>query len=374
MFKTIAESGESRARTGELCTAHGKVQTPFFMPVSTLGSVKYISPDDLRTIGFEATISNAMLFDLRPGAKFVKERGGLHKFTGFDKTIFADSGGFQVIRSHLFESMSDRGVYFRSPYDGKKVFLTPEIVMRINLDLGSDVAMALDYMPDVNGPKSEIAEGVRRTKLWAERCKRMHDQLKDKKQLLFGICQGGVDDELRRKSAEHINSLDFDGVAVGGLGIGETKQQMYRAVDVAVPVFDKSKPRYLMGIGDPPDLLEAVSHGADCFDSIFPTKNGRHGHVFTRQGFIKLDRGDFVSDEQPIDPECTCFVCKNYSRAFLNHLMKIKSKTVLRLMSFHNLHFLKNLLQDVHVAIKEDRFVKFKEEFLAGYLPKGSRS
>ncbi|MFC1753932.1 tRNA guanosine(34) transglycosylase Tgt [Thermoproteota archaeon] len=370
MYKLVSECEGTRARTGELRTAHGKVETPFFMPVSTIGSVKHISPTDLKDIGFEATISNAMLLDLKPGSDFIKKRGGLHKFTGFDRTVFADSGGFQMIRSELFESINDRGIYFRSPYDGKKIFVSPEIVMRVNMALGSDVVMTLDHMPDVLGPKTEIAEGVRRTRLWAERCKKMHDQLTEKKQLLFGICQGGIDTELRKKSARHINELDFDGVAIGGLGIGETKKDCYHAVDTAIPIFDKSKPRYLMGIGDPPDILEAVAHGADCSDSIFPTKNGRHGHVFTRSGFIKLSRGGYKEDDRPIDSSCDCFVCKNHSRAFLHHLIRIESKTVLRLMSYHNLHFLNNLMKDIRLSINEDRFVKFKKEFLKGYLKK----
>ncbi|MBU0461599.1 MAG: tRNA guanosine(34) transglycosylase Tgt [Nanoarchaeota archaeon] len=369
-YKTTVQCSGTRARTGELKTAHGIVKTPFFMPVATLGTVKYISPTDLKDMGFEAAISNAMLFDLKPGAEFIKNHGGLHKFTGFDRTIFADSGGFQVIRTHLFKSIDDRGVHFKSPYDGRKTFVSPEIVMRINLNLGSDVVMALDHMPDVLGKKEEIGDAVRRTHLWAERCKKMQLQLHEKKQLLFGICQGGVDVELRTKSAEFIDKLDFDGIAIGGLGIGETKKQTYFAVDTAIQVLNPEKPRYLMGIGDPPDLLEAISHGADCFDSIFPTKNGRHGHVFTKKGFIKLDRGEFRGDERPIEPECGCFVCKNHSRMFLHHLMKVGSKTALRLMSYHNLYFINNLMKEVRAAIKEDRFQEYKKEFLAGYVKK----
>ncbi|MFQ5474273.1 MAG: tRNA guanosine(34) transglycosylase Tgt [Candidatus Nanoarchaeia archaeon] len=365
MYKILADDGS--ARTGELKTAHGRVKTPFYMPVATLGTVKFIAPDDIRRIGFEAVISNAMLYDLKLGSEFVKKMGGVHKFMSYDGTIFADSGGFQAARTHMFEGITDKSIQFRSPYDNARISLTPEKVMKINMNLGSDVVMALDHMPPSLGSTEEVADAARRTHLWADRCKQFHEELRAKKQLLFGICQGGIDPVLREKSAKYIDGLDFDGVAIGGLGLGETKKDAYHAVDIALQHLDKGKCRYLMGIGDPPDLLEAISHGADCFDSIYPTQNGRHGNVFTRDGPIKIDRGRFKEDTKPIDQECDCNTCKNYTRAYLYHLMKIDSKIVRRLMSYHNISFLKSMMEHVRVAIKENRFEKFKKEFLKEY-------
>ena len=300
-FKVLATNG--RARTGILTVGKRKAETPFFMPVATKGTVKFMSPMDLAQAGTQSIISNAMILSFKPGNDFVKRMGGMHNFTKWNGIQFTDSGGFQMSSESLFISINDKAVQFKNPFTKQHIILTPEKCMDIQMDLDSDVAMCLDHMPHpTKDTKQVIADATRRTSLWAARCKKHHDALKKKRkspQLLFGIVQGGLDQKLRKQSASDLSKLHFDGYAIGGLGMGETKKDAYAIVDYTEQFLEPKKPRYLMGIGDPPDILEAISHGVDCLDSKFPTQNARHAVIFTRNGTIKLDKGPFAEDTKP---------------------------------------------------------------------------
>ena len=370
MYKIEAQDNKTNARCGVLKTAHGRVKTPFLMPVATKGNVKFLSTVELKEMGVNAIISNAFLLNLKPGSEFLKKAGGLHKFINFDRTIFTDSGGFQMISKELFLDINDKGVQFRDPYNYQKRFFTPEDVMKIEIEIGSDVAMALDHMPHVNQTKDYVRNAVRRTHLWAQRCIDSHEKLKNEtgsKQLLFGIAQGGKFKDIREKSAKFIDSLDFDGVAMGGLCIGETRAAMFSAIENQIKHISKNKTRYLMGLGTPQDILEAVERGCDSFDSIFPTQNARHGNLFTENGFLKVDKGKFRADFSPIDENCNCITCKNYSRAYLYHLFKTGDKTVYPYLTYHNIYWTQNFMKEVRTSIKENEFARFKKDFLKKY-------
>ncbi len=362
---------DAKARTGKFSVNGRTIETPFFMPVATRATVKHISPDDLKATDTNAIISNAMILNFEPGTDKVVKAGGLHKFMNFDEVLFTDSGGFQMQSESLFLGINDEKVRFRNPFNNQKTFLSPEDVMEIEIKLNSDVAMALDQMPHVKNSYEEWAEATKRTHLWAERCKKQHDLLKKEhgsRQYLFGIAQGGLDKSLREKSSEFINSLDFDGLAVGGLGLGESKEDSYRIVDISIPFFDEEKPRYLMGIGDPVDILEAVSHGIDCFDSKLPTQNARHGWIFTKNGILDIGKASYENDFNPLDKNCRCFVCKSFTRAYLRHLFKLNEYTVHRYLSYHNIHFMQQLMKDIRKAVEDNGFKYFKKEFLDSYL------
>ncbi len=368
-FRLIAQDG--RARTGVLKVGKRKAETPFFMPVATKGTVKFMSPMDLKEAGVQAIISNAMILSFRPGVDFIRKMNGLHSFTRWDGIQFTDSGGFQMASPSLFIEIDDKAVQFHNPFTKQKTILTPERCMEIQLGLGSDVAMCLDHMPHpVKDSKKIIADATRRTAVWAARCKKHHAEMKKKlhsKQLLFGICQGGLDKKLRKESSIAINKLNFDGVAIGGLGMGETKKQSYEVVDYCEKFFDAKKPRYLMGIGDPPDILEAISHGVDLLDSKWPTQNARHAAIFTKKGLLKLDKGRYSEDKGPLDDTCSCYVCKTFSRAYLRHLWKLNEYTVYHYLSYHNIYFVQNMLKEIRKAIKEKRFSAYKRNFLKNY-------
>ncbi|MBW2967588.1 tRNA guanosine(34) transglycosylase Tgt, partial [Candidatus Woesearchaeota archaeon] len=300
---------EGKARTGVLKTAHGDVNTPFFMPVATKLTVKHMTPHELEEMGVQSMISNAYVCSLRPGLDVVKEAGGVHKFMNYNKCLFTDSGGFQMLSESFLKEIDDLGVKFADPFSNRTEFVRPEDVIKIERELGSDVAMCLDHVPKVDANLKDAGEATRRTHEWAKRCKVYHDghdglSYYGKNQLLFGIAQGALHKELREKSAKYIDSLDFDGNAVGGLCIGETREAMLKALEWQIPHLSESKPRYMMGVGSPEDIIECVSRGVDCFDSIYPTQNARHCHVFTRKGTIKLDRGQYREDTAPLDPEC----------------------------------------------------------------------
>ncbi len=362
MFSLLNQDKE--ARNGILTTNHGKVETPFFMPIATKGTAKQISPEELDLVGSQALIANAFILSLKPGLELLNQFKGLHNFMKWNKTIFTDSGGFQILSKTFLDKANDKGVSFKNPYTGQKQFYTPEDVISIEENIGSDVSMALDYVPHYGTDRASIEECTRITHHWAERCAKAHTK---KDQLLFGICQGGTFKDLRQKSASFINSLDFDGIALGGLGIGEGSDLMKQTIQITTPYLNKEKPRYLMGVGSPEDLLEAISLGIDCFDSRFPTMNSRHGGIFTFQGKINIEKVAYSKDETPLDENCSCPICKSYSKAFIHHLYRTHEPISERYGSIHNLYFIQKLLEETRLAIKENRFDSFKEEFLISY-------
>jgi len=358
-------SEENSARTGKFETKSGIVKTPFFMPIATKGSVKQLNPHEVEELGSEAIISNAFILALKPGLEILRKYNGIHKFMNWNKTIFTDSGGFQILSKSFLHKASDKGVYFKNPYTGEKKFYSPEDVIKIEEEINSDVAMALDFVPHFYGTdKNHISKCVNLTHDWAERCKKSHTY---DKQLLFGICQGGTFKDLREKSAEFINSLDFDGNAIGGLCVGEDRSTMMESVKASISKLSKDKIRYLMGVGSPEDILEAISLGADCFDSRFPTMNSRHGGIFTSSGKISIEKVEFKDKEEPLDENCKCYTCKNFSKAFVHHMYKTHEPIAERYGSIHNLTFIQNLIKESRKAIEENYFEKFKKEFLENY-------
>ncbi|MBI5398149.1 tRNA guanosine(34) transglycosylase Tgt, partial [Candidatus Woesearchaeota archaeon] len=369
MFTLKHQDDKTNARTGVLKTASGSIATPFFMPVATKMTVKQISPFELTEMGVEAIIANAYILYLKPGTKRIMEAGGIHKFMRYDGNIFTDSGGFQMLSKSFLVAVNDQGIRFRDPFSERQHFLTPEAAIKVQHEIGSDVAMALDHVPPVLQERAHIADAVERTHLWAARCKTYHESCDGKnaygrKQLLFGITQGGIFDDLREKSAQHINALDFDGIAIGGHCIGEPKEKMHSSIKKQVRYFDESKPRYLMGVGSPVDIIESVALGIDCFDSIYPTKHARHAHVFSRQGMLKIDKGRFANDFAPLDSSCTCYVCKNFTRAFLHHLSRVEDYTYTRYLSYHNVFWLTQFMKEIRNAIKNNEFPQYKKEFM----------
>ena len=368
IFSIKHKDKETKARVGILNTKSGKIETPFFMPVATKTAVKHISTCDLHGMGVKAVISNAFVLFLRPGTELIKKMGGIAKFMGFNGIVFTDSGGFQMYSPRLYVGSKEEGVIFRNPYSNQKLFVTPEKDMEIQLDLGSDVAMCLDSMPLIENSKKDIAEAVRKTTKWAKKCRAHHSKLQEnlefgKKQLLFGIIQGGIHEDLRKISAKDLVSLDFDGYSIGGLALGESNEEEYKMIAVAKSKIPEDKPVYLMGAGDPLELLEAISRGVDIFDSRFPTQNARRGAIFNSEGRINLKSARFKEDNSPIDKNCSCFVCKNYSRAYIRHLLIQEEGAGLRLASYHNLHYLQRLMDDAKIAIKSGKFEKFLADF-----------
>ncbi len=348
MFKIITEDGN--ARIGKLKTRHGTIETPFFMPVATRAVGKYIGSEDYKKIGVDAIISNSLILSFNPSLEVIKKAGGIHKFMNFNKVIFTDCGGFQVSRDSFSSKQVEKGIYFKNPYDKSNHFITPKRSMEIQQTIKSDVAVSFDDMAPYGSNKKRFEKAVERTHNWAKESLKYH---KDKKQLLFGISQGGFHKDLRKKSARDINSLDFDGVAIGGVAIGEPKNEMYLAVKSALPHISKNKPRYVMGVGSPQDIVEMISLGIDCFDSIFPARGARHGTIFTSKGKIALNKGKYKLDLSPLDKECCCYTCKNYSKSYLRHLSKINEPEGMRLKTHHNIHFMMNLIKDIKKAIKK---------------------
>jgi queuine tRNA-ribosyltransferase len=372
MFSTKNQDEKTQARTGILNTSAGKVQTPFFMPVATKMTVKSISPFELHDMGVESIISNSYILYLRPGTKMIQEAGGIHKFMRYDGNIFTDSGGFQMLSKSFLVEVNDKGIRFRDPFSERQHFLTPEDAVKVQHEIGSNVAMCLDHVPPVMQEREHITDAVERTHRWAERCKKYHDShdgknAYGKRQLLFGITQGGIFEDLREKSAKYINSLDFDGIAIGGHCIGEPKEKMHASIKKQMSQFNRQKPVYLMGVGSPVDIIESVALGVDCFDSIYPTKHARHAHVFTKKGMIKIDKGRFAKDFSPLDSECSCYVCKNFTRAFLHHLTRVEDHTFTRYLSYHNVYFLTNLMKEIRKAIDNNEFYEYKKEFIKNF-------
>jgi queuine tRNA-ribosyltransferase len=360
-FKITSRSG--KARTGILKTKTGEYETPFFMPVATKGAVKYIDMDEISELGSYSFISNAFLLHLKPGLEVIKKHKGLHNFVNWKKCIFTDSGGFQVLSLNNFkDKFSDNGLKFKSPFDGSTHELTPKKVMEIEQTIGSDVAMCLDQMPLYGSTYEQVKEATNRTHLFAEQCIKYH---KDKSQLLFGICQGGTFQDLRVQSAKFISSLDFDGVALGGLAVGEPLEDMKKMIDTSIKNLPENKPKYLMGVGSPKEIIEAVEQGIDIFDSVWPTRNARHGKIFTIKGYVDIGQTKFKEDLSPLDKNCNCKVCKNHSKAYLHHLFKTNEPLGNKLLTYHNLFFMQNLMQKIRKAIKDNKFQELKDEYSA---------
>ncbi|SHH38826.1 tRNA guanosine(34) transglycosylase Tgt [Clostridium grantii] len=369
MFKL--KNTDNRARRGEFITPHGTIQTPVFMNVGTLAAIKgAVSSMDLKDIGCQVELSNTYHLHLRPGDEVIKKLGGLHKFMNWDQPILTDSGGFQVFSLSKMRKIKEEGVYFNSHIDGRKIFMGPEESMQIQSNLASTIAMAFDECIENPSPRNYVLNSVDRTTRWLERCKNEMDKLNsqedtiNKKQMLFGINQGGVYEDIRIQHAKTISQFDLDGYAIGGLAVGETHEEMYRVIEAVEPFLPKDKPRYLMGVGMPSNILEAVSRGVDFFDCVLPARNGRHGHVFTSEGKINLFNAKFELDDRPIDEGCQCPACQNYTRAYIRHLFKAKEMLAMRLCVLHNLYFYNKLMEDIRIAIDENRFEEFKNEKL----------
>ncbi len=366
-FEIKYKDTKTKARVGILRTKSGESETPFFMPVATKATLKHLASDDLESMNAKAIISNAFILSLKPGTDVIKKAGGIAKFMNYSGLVFTDSGGFQMYSPKLYLESQEDGVVFRNPYSGEKLFMAPESNMQIHLDLGSDVAMCLDTMPLYEDSKEAIEEAVRKTTLWAKKCKESHDKIQkdvseDKRQLLFGITQGGIYQDLREKSSKEIAEIDFDGYALGGLALGEPKEMEYQMIEIVKKIMPEDKLIYLMGAGEPIELLEAISRGVDIFDSRFPTKNARHGKISTWKGFINVINAPYKNDKKPLDEECDCFVCKRYSRAYIGHLLWHGEGTGYRLASYHNVYFLQKLMERAREEIKKRSFKIFLEK------------
>lgn len=362
---------DGRAKRAQVQTVHGTIQTPVFMNVGTVGVIKgAVSTDDLRQIGTQVELSNTYHLHVRTGDKLIKEFGGLHKFMNWDRPILTDSGGFQVFSLAGLRKIKEEGVYFQSHIDGHRIFMGPEESMQIQSNLGSTIAMAFDECPPSRADFSYIQNSVDRTTRWLERCKKEMARLNslpdtiNKEQLLFGINQGGVVDEIRINHAKTIAAMDLDGYALGGLAVGETHEEMYHILDVTVPHLPQNKPTYLMGVGTPANILEAVDRGVDFFDCVYPSRNGRHSHVYTNYGKLNLLNQKYELDHRPIEEGCQCPACRSYSRAYIRHLFKAKEMLGMRLCVLHNLYFYNTMMKEIRDAIEEHRYADYKAEKL----------
>ncbi|PDM41459.1 tRNA guanosine(34) transglycosylase Tgt [Parageobacillus yumthangensis] len=364
-FELIKTCKQTGARLGILHTPHGSFETPMFMPVGTLATVKTLSPEELKEIGAGIILSNTYHLWLRPGHEIVKEAGGLHSFMNWDRGILTDSGGFQVFSLSEFRRIEEEGVYFRNHLNGDKLFLSPEKAIEIQNALGSDIMMAFDECPPYPATYEYMKQSVERTSRWAERCLKAHKRPNE--QGLFGIVQGGEFEDLRRQSAQDLVSLDFPGYAVGGLSVGEPKEVMNRVLEFTTPLLPANKPRYLMGVGSPDSLIDGAIRGIDMFDCVLPTRIGRNGTVMTSQGRVVIKNAQYARDFSPLDPNCDCYTCRNYTRAYIRHLIKCDETFGIRLTSYHNVYFLIKLMEQVRQAIREDRLGDFREEFFEQY-------
>ena len=372
MYKLICRDGN--AKRGEFHTVHGVIQTPVFMNVGTVGAIKgAVSTMDLKEIGTQVELSNTYHLHVRPGDEIVKKMGGLHKFMNWDRPILTDSGGFQVFSLAGLRKIKEEGVYFNSHIDGRRIFMGPEESMLIQSNLGSTIAMAFDECPSSVAERAYIQPSVDRTTRWLMRCKAKLDELNKAEgtvnpdQMLFGINQGGIFEDIRIEHAKRISELDLPGYAIGGLAVGESHEDMYRIIEAVTPYLPLEKPVYLMGVGTPANILEAVERGVDFFDCVYPARNGRHGHAYTSFGKINLLNAKYETDPRPIEPGCSCPACRNYTRAYIRHLLKAGEMLGLRLMVTHNLYFYNHLMEEIRTAIEEQRYSSFKKEKLAGF-------
>ena len=366
MYKVIKKDG--RAKRAQLETVHGTIQTPVFMNVGTVAAIKgAVSTMDLKKIGTQVELSNTYHLHVRPGDKLIKEMGGLHKFMNWDRPILTDSGGFQVFSLAGLRKIKEEGVTFNSHIDGHRIFMGPEESMQIQSNLGSTIAMAFDECAPAKADRSYIINSVDRTTRWLSRCKTEMDRLNslpdtvNPHQLLFGINQGAVYTDIRIDHAKRISEMNLDGYAIGGLAVGETHEEMYHVLDETVPYLPEDKPTYLMGVGTPANILEAVDRGVDFFDCVYPSRNGRHGHVYTKFGKINLFNSQYEKDDRPIEEGCQCEACQ-YSRAYIRHLLKAKEMLGMRLCVIHNLYFYNHLMEDIRNAIEEGKYSSFKKE------------
>lgn len=369
MYELLKKDGE--ARRGRLHTVHGVIETPVFMNVGTVAAIKgAVSTDDLRQIGTQVELSNTYHLHVRPGDKIVRELGGLHKFMSWDRPILTDSGGFQVFSLAGLRKIKEEGVYFQSHIDGHKIFMGPEESMQIQSNLGSTIAMAFDECPSSVAEKEYIEQSVARTTRWLARCKEEMGRLNslpdtiNPHQMLFGINQGGIYEDIRIRHADEITQMGLDGYAIGGLAVGESHEDMYRILDAVVPHLPQNKPIYLMGVGTPANILEAVDRGVDFFDCVYPSRNGRHGHVYTKQGKRNLFNAKYEMDDRPIEEGCGCPACRSYSRAYIRHLLKAKEMLGMRLCVLHNLYFYNHLMEEIRKAIEQGNYKEFKKKTL----------
>ena len=371
MYKLLKREG--MAKRGEFHTVHGVIQTPVFMNVGTVAAIKgAVSTEDLEAIGCQVELSNTYHLHVRPGDKLIKEFGGLHKFMNWERPILTDSGGFQVFSLAKMRKIKEEGVYFNSHIDGRKIFMGPEESMQIQSNLGSTIAMAFDECPSSVADRKYIENSVARTTRWLQRCKDEMARLNsledtiNKNQMLFAINQGGILEDVRIEHAKIISEMDLDGYALGGLAVGESHEDMYRIIEATVPYLPVEKPTYLMGVGTPQNILEAVERGVEFFDCVYPSRNGRHGHVYTNQGKLNLFNAKYELDERPIEEGCQCPACRRYSRAYIRHLLKAKEMLGMRLCVLHNLYFYNNMMQEIRDALDEGRFAEYKRQKLAG--------
>ncbi len=364
---------EGRAKRAQLETVHGTIQTPVFMNVGTAAAIKgAVSTEDLEGIKTQVELSNTYHLHVRPGDHIIRQLGGLHKFMSWEKPILTDSGGFQVFSLAGLRRIKEEGVYFHSHVDGRKIFMGPEESMQIQSNLASTIAMAFDECPSSVADRRYVEASVARTARWLERCRREMERLNsledtiNKKQLLFGINQGAIYDDIRIDHAKRIAETACDGYALGGLAVGESHEQMYHVIEETVPYLPQDKPTYLMGVGTPANILEAVERGVDFFDCVYPTRNGRHGHLYTNHGKINLFNAKYELDERPIEEGCSCPACRRYSRAYIRHLLKAKEMLGMRLCVLHNLYFYNTMMEEIRQALDEGRFAAYKKQKLDG--------
>lgn len=373
MYKILCKDGS--AKRGRLETVHGTIETPVFMNVATVGAMKgAVSTEDLQHLKTQVVLSNTYHLHVRPGDEIVKKMGGLHKFMTWDKPILTDSGGFQVFSLAGLRKIKEEGVYFNSHIDGRKIFMGPEQSMQIQSNIASTIAMAFDECPPHPATRQYMQNSVDRTTRWLERCKKEMDRLNlldttiNKSQLLFGINQGGTFEDIRVEHAKRISELNLDGYALGGLAVGESHAEMYDIIEKTVPYLPEDKPTYLMGVGTPANILEAVERGVDFFDCVYPTRNGRHGHVYTNQGKLNMFNKKYELDHRPIEEGCQCPACRSYSRAYIRHLLKAKEMLGMRLCVLHNLYFYNTMMSEIRQAIEEGNYKEYKKRKIDGMM------
>lgn len=369
-FKLLCKDG--KARRGELHFARGVVRTPAFMPVGTLGTVKGVRPEELLELGADIILGNTFHLWLRPGTEVIKAHGDLHDFAHWDKPILTDSGGFQVFSLSGIRKVTEEGVHFKNPISGSPLFLSPEVSMQIQHDLGSDIVMQFDECIELPANRKRMEDAMELSLRWAVRCKEEFARLGNKN-ALFGIQQGGTDLELRKRSAEGLEAIGFDGYAIGGLAVGEPKDVMYEALRNIPDMLPENKPRYLMGVGRPEDILEGVLNGIDMFDCVMPTRNARNGHLFTSQGVVRIRNAQYAKDTSPLDPNCDCYTCRHFTKAYLHHLDKCGEMLGAHLNTIHNLHYYQKLMQNIRAHIENGTLLDYARDFYARTKP-GSES